>query len=343
MAFSDDPDAIEAASDSVIKLNCYAKDGSLYASGSAFAALDQGIFVTNYHVIEGDVYSVKGQRESDSEFVIRKIIAYSSEQDIAILQADAKDSEEIQVLSLGDTSSMRKGEKVTTIGSPLGLMNTVSTGVFSGTVMEDGMDYLQFSAAISHGSSGGALFNEQGEVIGITSASYSEGQNLNLAVPSERITELWDRRSSMKSLTMQELYESIDHTLVCDPDYIFAHCGEFDNDTVKVCGYISSIDFGNDAEGRSPIVYLVSAPEDVLGYVFAKNAEWDYSGNNRQGQEPMRVVNGECLQLYIGLIALSNVDTFSPGDYVQATCFINIEKRDGLFWQGTKCYKLEAA
>ena len=76
----------------------------------------------------------------------------------------------------------------------MGIKNSVSTGDFSGRIPEDGYNVLQFTASISPGSSGGALFNENGEVIGVTFASYTNGQNLNLAIPINIVTEIYNNR-----------------------------------------------------------------------------------------------------------------------------------------------------
>ena len=203
--FSDDPKAIQVASNSVIMLSCYDKDGKLYATGSAFAAFEEGIFVTNCHVIEDEVYSIKAQMETGLEFNISFVVAYDDEKDLAILRTEAKTG--LEPLPLGSISALERAEKVIAIGSPLGLINTISFGLYSGTIKnENEQTFLQFSAPISHGSSGGALFNNKGEVIGITSASFTEGQNLNLAIPIEDAVDLWEKRDETTILTIPEFY-----------------------------------------------------------------------------------------------------------------------------------------
>ena len=102
-----------------------------------------------------------------------------------------------------------KKEKIVAIGSPLGLLNTVSTGVFSGYNDTGEMKEIQFSASISQGSSGGALFNNAGEVIGITTASYTEGQNLNVAVPIQYAVDMKNAQST--EMTIAQFYETFDH------------------------------------------------------------------------------------------------------------------------------------
>ena len=80
-----------------------------------------------------------------------------------------------------------RGQKVVAIGSPLGLFNSVSDGIISGFRNIDNVDMIQFTAPTSHGSSGGAVLNMQGEVIGISTAGYDSGQNINLAMGYECI------------------------------------------------------------------------------------------------------------------------------------------------------------
>ena len=77
---------------------------------------------------------------------------------------------------------MARGQRVVAIGSPLGLFNSVSDGIISGFRMIEDVEMIQFTAPISNGSSGGAVLNMYGEVIGISTAGFDNGQNINLAV-----------------------------------------------------------------------------------------------------------------------------------------------------------------
>lgn len=204
-AFSDDPAAISEASQSVVKLNCYDKNGDLYATGSGFACFADNVIVTNYHVIEGNVYSIVASTEDGTRFEVSKVIVADKERDVAIIATEK--SHNLTLLEPANSNILQKGEKVVAIGSPLGLLNTVSTGVFSGYTNENGMDVLQFTASISSGSSGGALFNDKGEVLGITFASYEAGQNLNLAIPMTQVERIWNNRKSAE-MTVEEFYQS---------------------------------------------------------------------------------------------------------------------------------------
>ena len=88
------------------------------------------------------------------------------------------------------------------MGYPLGLANTMSNGIISSRYFDEyDVDVLQITAAISPGSSGGALFNENGFVIGVTSAYYDGGQNLNIAITSNTVQQLYSNRSTPITLS----------------------------------------------------------------------------------------------------------------------------------------------
>ncbi|MCR5576989.1 MAG: trypsin-like peptidase domain-containing protein [Oscillospiraceae bacterium] len=245
--FTDNTDAIAQASESVVMLTCYDKDGEPYATGSGFAVFDDGVIVTNYHVIEDGVYSVTAQTEGGFSFECPTVLACDADKDIAILKTDRETG--LSLLTPGNSRDLQKGEKVVAIGSPLGLINSVSTGVFSGYITDKAGSVLQFTAAISHGSSGGALFNDAGEVIGITFASLTEGQSLNLAVPIDDVKALYDNAGSQQAMSMEAFYDSIEHTppmTIMSISELLYDRSAFDGQEVYVEGYVSTrIDFPN--------------------------------------------------------------------------------------------------
>ena len=203
--FFQDPEAIQLASESVLMLTCYDEDYNILGTGSGFLAFEDGVVVTNYHVIEGDVASVTASTEDGLYFDINDILCFDAVADIAILKTKARTR--LDLLKLGNSDSLRKGSRVVAIGSPQGFLNTVSEGLYSGvyTLDTDDTEYILFTAAISSGSSGGALFNEDGEVVGITTAVWTEGQNLNFAVPINNVIELWENyNSGTYSVTLPE-------------------------------------------------------------------------------------------------------------------------------------------
>ena len=80
-----------------------------------------------------------------------------------------------------------RGQQIVAIGSPLGLFNTISDGIVSGFRRIDQVSMIQFTAPISRGSSGGALLDLYGRLVGIITAGFDDGQNLNLAVDRDTI------------------------------------------------------------------------------------------------------------------------------------------------------------
>lgn len=246
-SFSHNTSAIEKAATSVVKIYCYDYDGNEAATGSGFISFDNQTVVTNYHVIE-KAYSCKISTDSDKTLEIESVLSYSPEYDVAIIKL--KKPSVLDVLTLGNSENMKKGESVTAIGSPLGIKNTVSQGVFSGRKMEESMDVLQFTAEISAGSSGGALFNESGEVIGITYASYTDGQNINLAVPIEKAKELYDNKDKPFQLNEMFLekypyvqylneYKNVPEVTI---EELKANPEQYNDITIKVTAYASSLD-----------------------------------------------------------------------------------------------------
>jgi hypothetical protein len=148
--------------------------------GSGFIVDPLGLIVTNQHVIR-DARSARVKLASGDIYDRVVILAADERRDIAILRIPGFD---LPTLPLGNSDSLRVGASVVAIGSPLGLENTVSTGVLSGRRQEpEGFELLQITAPASQGSSGGAVLTANGQVIGIATSQLVMGQNLNFAVP----------------------------------------------------------------------------------------------------------------------------------------------------------------
>lgn len=167
-------------SSSVFRIDVYDAHGTAFASGSGFFIDKDGTAVTNYHVLDG-AHSATITLTNGDVYNILGVYDYDKTNDWAVVQVECGD---YNCLTIGDKSTIVGGAKVYALGSPLGLDDTFSDGMISNAnrVVDD-VNYIQISAPISHGSSGGALINKYGEVIGICSAGFVDGQNLNLAIP----------------------------------------------------------------------------------------------------------------------------------------------------------------
>lgn len=153
------------------------------ATGSGIMIGRNGDILTNYHVIDGGRYFAVRIEEDEEEYVAEGVIKSNPVFDLAVIRIN----KELKPLTIFGGGEVVRGQKVVAIGSPLGLFNSVSDGIISGFRTINDVDMIQFTAPISHGSSGGAVLNLQGEVIGISTAGMDKGQNLNLAVHYEII------------------------------------------------------------------------------------------------------------------------------------------------------------
>lgn len=143
--------------------------------------------VTNWHVVRGttsDVLPIVHVGAVESEAVL---VGADEEQDLAVLQILRG---EFQGISPRRVELPVVGERVFTIGSPQGLENTLAEGLVSSLRRLKNRTLLQVSAAISLGSSGGGLFDDRGNLVGITTATIEGGQQLNFAVPSAALDRL---------------------------------------------------------------------------------------------------------------------------------------------------------
>ncbi|MDR3208004.1 MAG: trypsin-like peptidase domain-containing protein, partial [Oscillospiraceae bacterium] len=194
-------------SPAVVYMEVYGRDGTLESSGSGFFLTESGVLATNYHVIEY-AYSVKVITDDEKVYEVDKLIAGSPDEDIALLTV--KGQGPFPYLKLGDPAALRAAQRIYCIGSPLGFHNTPSEGLFSRWHNYEGQDLLQFSAPISPGSSGGALLNEYGQAVGLTTYT-TEGQNLNFAIPVTSIGKIdyYDTPVDLRTLAERAYWDLV--------------------------------------------------------------------------------------------------------------------------------------
>lgn len=169
---------------SIVMIAVYDRKGSPVATGSGIMIGRAGYILTNNHVTAGGCFFDVRIEDDEKVYRTNEIIKYNSVLDLAVIRID-RCLEPLPIYR--GKKSLVRGQKVVAIGSPLGLFNSVSDGIISGFRKIDSVNMIQFTAPISHGSSGGAVLNMQGEVIGISTAGFDEGQNINLAVNYEDI------------------------------------------------------------------------------------------------------------------------------------------------------------
>jgi S1-C subfamily serine protease len=169
----------------VFLIDVYDEYGDWFSGGSGFFIDGNGTAVTNHHVIFGGssaTVTVTDANGKETSYDVLGVYDWSDqdEEDWALIKVDVTGN---NYLKLGDSSTVVGGATVYALGSPLGLSATISNGIISNPARYfEGHTYIQTNAAIDHGSSGGALINKYGEVIGITDGGFY-GQNLNTAIP----------------------------------------------------------------------------------------------------------------------------------------------------------------
>ncbi len=161
--------------------------------GSGFIISEDGKIVTNNHVVEGaETVTVK---LADGRAFDATVIGSDPLTDVAVLQLDTEES--LPFVRFGKSDTMRAGDEVVAVGNPYGLGGTVTSGIVSALSRNINSgpydDYIQTDAAINRGNSGGPLFNNAGEVIGMNTAIFSpDGGSVGIgfAVPSDLVQHI---------------------------------------------------------------------------------------------------------------------------------------------------------
>jgi len=184
--------------------------------GSGVIVNSNGYILTNHHVVDGAL-EIKVELPDKRTFTAR-LVGSDKPSDLAVLKIDAT---ALPTLPLGDSDRVRVGDFVLAVGNPLGIGQTVTSGIVSAksraTGLSDGSfeDFLQTDAAINRGNSGGALVNTTGELVGINSQIVSpSGGNIGIgfAIPSNMAKAVMDQllktgkvRRGMLGVTIQSI------------------------------------------------------------------------------------------------------------------------------------------
>lgn len=188
------PELVKKIKPSAVAIETFDAKGALLSRGSGFFISADKI-ITNNHVIEKSS-SVVVHLNNGKRFNVKGVLAIDGEGDLAVLQVDVPQNLAVP-LSI-EKLVPQEGESIVVIGNPYGLEGSVTNGIVSAVREISGYGkIIQITAPISPGSSGSPVVNMRGQVIGIATLQAAEGQSLNFAVPSERISAL--KLSDLKS------------------------------------------------------------------------------------------------------------------------------------------------
>ncbi|TVQ19927.1 MAG: PDZ domain-containing protein [Leptolyngbya sp. DLM2.Bin15] len=191
--------------------------------GSGFILADDGLVITNAHVIDGAdrvTVTLRDGREFEGEVVGQDPVT-----DVAVIRISASN---LPIVRLGNAEQIRPGEWAIAIGNPLGLDNTVTAGIISATgrssadvrIPDKQVSFIQTDAAINPGNSGGPLLNDRGQVIGMNTAIIGGAQGLGFAIPINVVQDIANQliangrvQHPYLGIRMVELNESVKQEL----------------------------------------------------------------------------------------------------------------------------------
>jgi len=204
---------VQNINNATVQIEVFDKAGSKRGSGSGFIVDPSGIIVTNNHVLNNAASILVKMANGDSykDIMVRD---FDEVKDLALIKISGYD---LPTVKLGNSSSLKGGERILVCGFSLGeYANTISDGLISGIRQSDkGYRYLQMSAPISPGNSGGPVVLETGEVIGVSTVTHMQGQNLNFAVPINYVLGMLEND---KKLTLAQYSnvcgQSMEHMII---------------------------------------------------------------------------------------------------------------------------------
>ncbi len=181
-------DIYKAATGAVVRIESQLPGG--VAVGSGFIVDARGLVATNLHVVAGASKIVVQLHDGKTELPAITVVGYDQTHDLAIISIQSP--QPLPIVKVGNSDDIAVGDEVVAIGNPLGMFDyTISSGLISQIrPVSPDVTLLQISVPISQGSSGGPLFNQFGEVIGVTTGIIARGQNINIAVPTNYLRPL---------------------------------------------------------------------------------------------------------------------------------------------------------
>jgi hypothetical protein len=253
---------VKRSSDAVVLIVISNSAGQETALGSGFLVSADGEIVTNYHVIK-EAHSAIVKLSNGAFFPVSGVLATDTSKDLAIIKVNGKN---LPFLALADIGNLHVGDHVVAIGSPLGLEGTVSDGIVSAIRDVENKKWIQTTAPVSHGNSGGPLLDMNNHVVGVITwgVNLELGQNLNFAAPCDEVTKLLiTARQQVKPLTSvsstgdglrestmwTSLTSGRDFKIRLDGDYLYMDWVSIPAD-IKAAGAFNRAELKKSADGK---------------------------------------------------------------------------------------------
>ena len=189
----------------VVLIETHDEDGTENSQASGIVLSRDGLIVTNLHTLESACEVLVHTGGQAKESVVTGVTFGEDGHDLVILHVQGL---RLTPATLGNSTTLSIGDKVVAIGNPMGLENSVSEGIVSGKRHLNGEELIQTTVPISPGSSGGGLYDSLGRLVGITTSTLRESQNLNFAIPVEQVQELLAKSTEKSSLVTWSIASS---------------------------------------------------------------------------------------------------------------------------------------
>jgi tetratricopeptide (TPR) repeat protein len=226
-AGADLPALVQRVRPAIVTVVVYDIDKNIANIGSGFFINRNGHLITNHHVLVGK-YSAEIRTFDGKTYAVKHVIAANRATDLIKVSVDIPPNEIWWIEVSPELPAI--AEQIVVVGSPMGLEQTVSEGIVSSIRSIPAVGhFFQMSAPISQGSSGSPVVNMRGEVVGVASFQFLQGQNLNFAVSGQSVLEL---ETQSKGLTLSEwTYQNTDDKSkltaeLCRKGYRFSINGE---------------------------------------------------------------------------------------------------------------------
>ncbi len=278
-------DIVDASSPAIVRI-----EAGSNKIGTGFVVDPAGLIATNLHVIAGESTIKVWLYKDQTEYQALSVAGVDKSHDLALVWIKPK--KPLRTVRIGDSNAVSAGDSIVAIGNPLGIFDyTVSAGLISQVrPLSADLTILQISAPISPGSSGGPLFNQFGEVIGVTTAIISQGQNINLAVPGNYLRPLMAQKAQIA------LAEFATNTKDSDPED--GKAKGCDTDNVQITRKVPSLPVASiDGCSAQEIDDMVKAINDAIS-TGAPAYNRQANGGEQNECDPHGFQ--ECFQIYEG-------------------------------------------
>ncbi|CAN5833108.1 hypothetical protein BH18ACI4_BH18ACI4_07440 [soil metagenome] len=235
------PELVRRVKPAIVVIITYDAKGDALATGSGFF-IRPGLVATNLHVIRGarriDVKTLDGKGRV---YPVAGLLAVDEEGDLALMGVNMP-NDRLRSSELA-ASLPEEGEKVFLIGNPLKLEGSVTDGIVSAVREVPGVGkIIQTTAPISHGNSGSPVFNLRGQVVGVATVKVANGQNISLAIGSDRVREL-------KPGTLRSLAEIPENDKILEVSEALYRTGL---DSLWLGNYDHAVSYFENAVNRNP-------------------------------------------------------------------------------------------